>query len=646
MTDLRTETHHHDQVLFVRRVSDLNKRKSSIIALVEDQHHDVELLELQHADPYLRDNLTLPRDAILAIKNPYLTFSERGYLLHIAHPSDVVRLGPTHPLVPAAFMTEVEPQLPTLKSAHQHKADGNTALGRKAVEEAIRSYTEGILAVAEDDEFSTLHDLYRNRAHANLLVGRYDAAMDDALASLLDDIDGGSRASNVKAFFRAGKAAYHLRDYGKARHFFSQAAAADEYCQAMLDAAIMRLTEQTTGEYDFKRITDALRPDSPRLDVADFTARTEIKEIAGRGRGLVATVDISPGELVLCEKAFAVVFSNEQEYFESVQYDVRTEFLAHAPLALWKRVMDVMQRSPSLAERVTSLAGGWQGVGKTITNVDGSAVIDSFQIHDIVLRNAFGARDIAAGDASEPYGFATDVGSDCSGLWCHASLFNHSCVPNVKRVTIGDVMLVRATKPIAKGEEITIAYKTFFDAEEKRLEQAQLWSFQCNCLICLAEEADSQALKRRRKQLRDEAQHFVWMYDLAYNFPTPSNIAEAEKLAADIKETYASDRYHGVPCLAALEITFWLVVAHYKRSNRTECLAMTAALLTLLAYDDVAISSQQVTAKPGKGSLLTEQAVQAVMLAAGTFAPYISAGICAAPATSPPKTAPSVEARG
>ncbi|KAK1290055.1 hypothetical protein QJS10_CPB18g01428 [Acorus calamus] len=74
-----------------------------------------------------------------------------------------------------------------------------------------------------------------------------------------------------------------------------------------------------------------------------------------------------------------------------------------------------------------------------------------------------------------------DGGCHGVGLWLLASLVNHSCTPNARRLHIGDHMVVFASRDVKAGEEITFAY---FD----RRALAKAWGFQCGCERCVFEE--------------------------------------------------------------------------------------------------------------------------------------------------------------
>jgi hypothetical protein len=67
------------------------------------------------------------------------------------------------------------------------------------------------------------------------------------------------------------------------------------------------------------------------------------------------------------------------------------------------------------------------------------------------------------------------------------SLINHSCNPNVVRVCYGDVIVVRAIRRIARGEEILDNYGYHYATHEKKerqLKLSQQYYFRCNCQSC------------------------------------------------------------------------------------------------------------------------------------------------------------------
>ena len=173
------------------------------------------------------------------------------------------------------------------------------------------SYTEGIRLSARDADSPTLMaDILRNRARTGLSLRFYDEARSDALRSvaLLPSTSGRFAELNTKAFFRAASAAYSLGDYEGSKTSLGQLRelTPDEQAAAVLSKKItLRLREQACGNFDFDQIGKVLKS-SGSVDVANFLVRTEVRPVPVYGKGLFATQDIKAGDIVFCEKAFAV----------------------------------------------------------------------------------------------------------------------------------------------------------------------------------------------------------------------------------------------------------------------------------------------------------------------------------------------------
>jgi hypothetical protein len=113
--------------------------------------------------------------------------------------------------------------------------------------------------------------------------------------------------------------------------------------------------------------------------------------------------------------------------------------------------VNLLHRNPSLIPSISSLHSGPESSAKTTMMVDGQAVLDTYRIDQIVSKNGFGLRPHPAAPS------AGDRLTNC-GLFHVASYFNHSCLPNACRSNIGELMIIRAARPIKKGEEICLSY--------------------------------------------------------------------------------------------------------------------------------------------------------------------------------------------
>lgn len=74
-----------------------------------------------------------------------------------------------------------------------------------------------------------------------------------------------------------------------------------------------------------------------------------------------------------------------------------------------------------------------------------------------------------------------------AAIYPTVALFNHSCEPGIVRYCIGDTLIVRAIKSIAKGEMIAENYGPIFTQKTKEYRQRILkerYWFECNCTPC------------------------------------------------------------------------------------------------------------------------------------------------------------------
>jgi hypothetical protein len=238
--------------------------------------------------------------------------------------------------------------------------------------------------------------------------------------------------------------------------------AAAEYCQNLLSLhedhndtkkilaqVAARSREQSSDIYDIAAIRQGVSRANPRVGAADFLSNTIVKPSGpDRGRGLFATKDLRPGDLILAETAFASGWYDEETHVVAGKYNVRLpeeNVVKLGLIGLWKVVLQKVGNNGELGRHLLDLHGDLNVLGNDVAEIDGVSVVDTYQVHDIVARNAF-----QLGGPEERESF-------CSGVYIRSSYINHSCVPNASRDTVGDLLLVHAIKSIAKGEEVFLS---------------------------------------------------------------------------------------------------------------------------------------------------------------------------------------------
>ncbi|WYZ42423.1 hypothetical protein EsH8_VI_000122 [Colletotrichum jinshuiense] len=566
IADLLMETHHRGRRLTVKRASPVVTLAARSWAVIQDEEGDgTERIEIcLHKATDGKD--ILESASVFIIKEPYFTLNEEGEAtIWIDHPSDMVVCRDEIANSKFTRVTDANEQVKDTTgaedSARKCKDKGNAALKQQDLPLARARYTEGLKLARQGSVYDTnpdlARDIYRNRAHVNLLLNRSDEAIADAKASLIGGEDRRTKDLDSKAFFRAGCGAYNLGEFQKAKSFFEEAqklAPGEKGAIIYLRKVEMRLREEATGAYDLKKLRASLSRAAPRADAASFTSKTEVKDSPGRGRGLFATCDIPAGETIMCEKAFCVVWGHESEALTAMTYDVRDDRIRVAPVGLSKATVQKLLRNSSQIEKVMDLYGDYQDDNKIAPETDEGPVVDVFRVHDIVSRNAFG-----------PGGQYGEEGARnaSTGLWIWAAYINHSCIANAKKEYVGDLMVLRAVRAISAGEEIFHSYDESSDYETRKAALMTTWGFECSCALCTAEKTDDPAVRKKRQQLATEADEFV--AGVPWANTKRLAIAKAQRLAREIDATYEGEKYKGVSRLASQKIRDWLAKATPQR---------------------------------------------------------------------------------
>lgn len=123
------------------------------------------------------------------------------------------------------------------------------------------------------------------------------------------------------------------------------------------------------------------------------------------------------------------------------------------------------------------------------------------------------------------------------GIWPLASHINHSCASSARRAFIGDMMIVRATRALAAGDEVTFRYSSLpggcAGAAELR-ERHRNWGFVCECGICADARGTEAAVLRRRRTGRAELER-------AFAVGQAVQVGRVERALGRLEGTYGRD---------------------------------------------------------------------------------------------------------
>ncbi|KAI0903494.1 hypothetical protein F4823DRAFT_618288 [Ustulina deusta] len=179
----------------------------------------------------------------------------------------------------------------------------------------------------------------------------------------------------------------------------------------------------------------------------------EVMAIPGRGKGLVAKVDIPKGTRIICENPLFTLRSS-------------------APPSLHRLVAEKLKLLPKDKQReFLSLHNNFPG---------------QYAFAGIMRTNAL------------PCGPGSPVG----GIYPTVCLINHSCIPNAHNNWNEEAQheTIHATKDILAGEEILISYADgSSQARQRKLRES--FGFQCSCELCSQPLQAIQASDKRRADI-------------------------------------------------------------------------------------------------------------------------------------------------
>lgn len=570
LSDLRLETHHKGKILFVRTFG-YPTRTVSCSNAIEDVQGNVDRVGVYNESRRLSPHEILPHNSVFAIKEPlYKVTHEGSSVIRVDHPSDLIRLPPGHPLIPAKFTSDITSAAAggisstTSDTASDHKQRGNTLYANGNHLAAFSAYTAGLVN-CQDAVLRS--DLLRNRSLMSLMLHRYEPAIVDATASVLspeampDEHERNLR--NAKAFGRAGLAHYALRNYHDAEVALEEALTLDPINQVFtreLSKAKQRLQELDSDTMDVSVLVESLRPRRVRLDHADFTKNVKIDHAGQRGRGLFATRALRTGDLIMCEKAFEMVLDRENASVVIMVCNADTgRSSTGTHVDLLHSIITRLRHNPIEAVKVLQLHAGSAYTPQTnVDIVDGQAIVDTWQVRAIMDHNAFNC-DIRQAHSKASL-HAPDPAFGSSGLWVLSSFVNHACVSNAARTYIGDFMILRASCDIACGEEITLSYFNCFENYREDLAELQRhWGIRCHCKVCVVEQVVPRDLLQERARLMTLIRELMATCGEPIGMQADEDdIQHAISLYRLLERTYPPAIYERRPRIELAYLSMWL----------------------------------------------------------------------------------------
>ncbi|CAM6127771.1 unnamed protein product [Calypogeia fissa] len=389
----------------------------------------------------------------------------------------------------------------------------NLAGGKMEVEHDMeKARKDGVNSIANVAFNHLLALAYSNRAEARLRLHDYKGALDDAKKALKVDL----QPKHVKTLVRKGKAAHGLELYSKACEAFKAAlkeSPGEKSILKLLKESTVAVEQSCKGDYELAEYFCRGCTD-PVPVCADYVGPVEIRRANrsdGRRRGLFATRDLEPAELLIVNNPIAAgrqkckknVLDPDEERGEGGFDIIKKEF----PEKLLSELVEKLQKSNLQLVRFSSLASDdipsmelfKPESGRVPPNPVDEELDEEF-IADIARKRMFHYVQ-SNSCARNRYPESTEI----AGLWILPAFANHSCAPNCQHNFVGKTIFFRANQHIKEGDELTVSYNSdIFEDVMSRKETMQNWLFTCKCERCLVEKKLAPQLRKISVEIEEK----------------------------------------------------------------------------------------------------------------------------------------------
>ncbi|KAJ5312810.1 hypothetical protein PENANT_c007G08348 [Penicillium antarcticum] len=528
--DLCLETHHRGTYVLLRTITPTDTLTAAMV-IVEDEEESVLMLQLYNQGQELSGRNDLNKGTVIVVKEPYVkVMSDGDYGLRVDHLSDVKFIPEFDSLVPLSWRRKVSE---ADESSNSWKLKGNDFFNKASYRAAIECYTEALNS-HPSSEVAVATQL--NRALTFLKTHRFDAALLDVEEAAC------APSPSEKALFRKAQALYNLQRFQESceahkllrERYPKNSSAAQEFKRASA-----RLDEQTSGEYKFRLLhLEARKRQPPHLDRGSFIGPVSVQPTKSHGRGLFTIEAVKAGDLLFCEKAFAHAFHDAKSTTHDLNLLINAQsdtMTLGTQAELIELAVQRLYKNPSVLPAFIDLHhGAYKPVA--VQEIDGIPIVDTFLVGRIIQLNCFGCplssreSHMSAMRNDETAKKSNEQFHSC-GIWRLASYVNHSCFSNARRSFIGDMMVVRATKDLAPGTELTFWYKSPFTRDSKG-DPMDLghWGFECDCAICQEIQKTDKTVMSKRTRLEADLQK---LFNLG-----AKHSSRIEKSISGLAETY------------------------------------------------------------------------------------------------------------
>ncbi|KAF1845584.1 SET domain-containing protein [Cucurbitaria berberidis CBS 394.84] len=543
---------------------------SSTVTIVEGEYGQAARLTVCNLEDSIIDPI-IPVGSILAIKQPCWSRLPTGsYHLRVDHPSDLEFLNQADGGVPKKWRNteDVEEN----KDAATWKKDGDVMFLQKRFRKALELYNRAHARAASSLDVAAQIDNYRKRCGVDLVLLRFDAAAYDL-----------SQAVSLYAKSNPSLFSSQLTEPSIIEAWLHNRSTDDPLnIASILPRPLKGLANrikfdlaiyQTTPKYNLERISSYVGPLTLHMDVANYISDAEIKQTQHHGRGLFAARAFRCGDLITAEKAFALpAYLFNDRSTECSLYSLGDGTATdRAGALLFKELVQKLRHNPSLRESFFDLDDGgyWKERGWEAKEGD-DIPVDVFRIEHIRRRNCFSA-------PLRSLDLLTIPSPVHNGFWIHSSYINHACLPNSARTFIGDILLLRATRDIAKDEELTSQYVAPELMYEERQEKFMgTWGFACDCTLCAVDKTVGMKLEGERMAIFEDLKSVAQRVG---SKPTVRVLKRFTRRLRDLEALFVDNTYAKLPRLCLVHPTLFLTEAWRTLKNVDKTIGSATNLL-------------------------------------------------------------------
>jgi hypothetical protein len=133
---------------------------------------------------------------------------------------------------------------------------------------------------------------------------------------------------------------------------------------------------------------------------------------------------------------------------------------------------------------------------------------------------------------------------------------------------MGDLLLLRATRDISAGEEITAQYITpELTSQDRQQKYRGTWGFECDCRLCEVDGKVGSKVERARMEIFEELKGMA--QKLGSKPPTTTALKKFAKRLRDLESLYTDEAYANLPKLCMVHPTLFLTEA-WRGVNNTD----------------------------------------------------------------------------